>query len=391
MTKSVIVGAARTPIGSFGGALSKIPAPKLGSIAIKAAIERAGISKDQVDQVIMGNVLTAGEGQAPARQATIFAGLPESTGAVTINKVCGSGLFSVMMADMMIRCGEATVVVAGGMENMSQAPYLLDKARSGYRLGHGTLVDSMIKDGLWDVYNDFHMGNAAELCSREMNISRQEQDEFAKESYLRSQKAIKEGLFVDEIVPVEVPQKKGDPVVVDTDEEPMRGKIEKLPALRPAFEKDGTVTAGNASSINDGAAAVVVVSEEFAKQHNLPILATIVGHTTHSQKPEWFTIAPAGAIEKLLKRFNLSKEEIDLYEINEAFSVVSCAVNKKLDLDPSKVNVHGGAVSLGHPIGASGTRILVTLLYAMKRYDKKRGIASLCIGGGEAVAMLVER
>ncbi|MCA9560525.1 MAG: acetyl-CoA C-acetyltransferase [Myxococcales bacterium] len=391
MQEAVIVGAARTPIGSFDGALASVPAPKLGAVAIKAALERAGVAPDAVDEVIMGCVLPAGLGQAPARQAAIFAGLDEGTACMTINKVCGSGLKAVMLAAQAIRCGDAEVIVAGGMENMSLAPYLLPDARKGMRMGHKQVIDSMVKDGLWDVYNDFHMGNAAEICAKDCNISREAQDAFAKASYEAALKAQAAGAFRDEIAPVEVPQRRGEPVVVDTDEEPGRGRPDKMGGLRPAFDKAGTVTAANASSLNDGAAAIIVASRVYAEANGLPILATIKGTAQHAQAPEWFTTAPAYAIRKVLEKSDLGPNDIDLYEVNEAFSVVSLAVNDIAELPADRVNVHGGAVALGHPIGASGARILVTLLYAMKQRDAKRGLASLCIGGGEAVAVIVER
>jgi len=387
----VIVSACRTPIGSFNGALSSLPATKLGSIVIEEAIRRAGIGKEDVDEVIMGCVLSAGLGQAPARQAALGAGLPQKVECMTINKVCGSGLKSVMLAAQAIGVGDAEVIVAGGMESMSNAPYLLDKARTGYRLGHGQIVDSMIKDGLWDVYNDFHMGNAAELCARECGIPRGAQDEFAILSYKRALHAIEAGYFNEEIVPVLVTQAKGEPVLVTEDEEPKKVNFEKIPSLKPAFQKDGTVTAANASSINDGAAAVVVMSEERAKKLGITPMARIVGQASAAKAPEWFTTAPADVITKVLKKVGLSQDDIDLFEINEAFAVVSLAVNQILGLDVNKVNVHGGAVALGHPIGASGARILTTLLYAMKHRQGKRGLASLCIGGGEACALVVER
>ncbi len=391
MQEAVIVGAARTPIGSFDGALASVPAPKLGAVAIKAALERAGVAPDAVDEVIMGCVLPAGLGQAPARQAAIFAGLDESTACMTINKVCGSGLKAVMLAAQAIRCGDAEVIVAGGMENMSLSPYLLPDARGGMRMGHKQVIDSMVKDGLWDVYNDFHMGNAAEICAKDCSISREAQDAFAKASYEAALKAQAEGAFRDEIAPVAVPQRRGEPVVVDTDEEPGRGRPDKMGGLRPAFEKTGTVTAANASSLNDGAAALIVTSRAYAEANGLPILATIKGTAQHAQAPEWFTTAPAYAIRKVLEKSDLGPNDIDLYEVNEAFSVVSLAVNDIAELPADRVNVRGGAVALGHPIGASGARILVTLLYAMKQRDAKRGLASLCIGGGEAVAVIVER
>jgi len=391
MRDVVIASAARTPVGSFQGVLSDVPATRLGTIAIEAAIERAGISNDEVDECIMGCVLPAGLGQAPARQAAIGAGLPTSVGCMTINKVCGSGLKSVMLAFDSIRLGEADVIVAGGMESMTRAPYALDRARGGYRMGDGQIVDLMIKDGLWDVYNDFHMGNAAELCGEKYGFTREIQDEFAIESYTRAQNAQKDGRFDEEIVPVSVPQRKGDPVVVSEDEGPGQAKMDKIPKLRPAFKKDGTVTAANASSINDGAGAFVVCSAEFAKKKGIEPLAKIIAHSTASREPEWFTTAPADAMRKLFDKTGLGPDDIDIYEINEAFAVVTLAANKEFNLDPAKVNVNGGAVAIGHPIGASGARIFATLLYAMKHRDAKRGLATLCIGGGEAVAMIVER
>lgn len=387
----VIVGAARTPIGSFFGTLSTVPAPRLGAVAIKAALERAGLKPEQVDEVIMGCVLAAGVGQAPARQAMIYAGIPRSAGAMTVNKVCGSGLKSVMLAAQSIQCGEADVVVAGGMENMSLVPYYSMNGRTGFRMGHVQLTDGMIFDGLWDIYNDFHMGSAAELCAREYQITREDQDAYAAESYRRAQAAIAGGEFKAEIAPVEISGKKGEVTVVSDDEEPGKGKIEKFPSLRPAFQRNGTVTAANASSINDGAAAVVVMSAEKARALGMKPLAKIVAHSTASKDPEWFTTAPADAINKLLAKAKLPLKDLDLFEINEAFSVVSIVNNRLLRLDPARVNVNGGAVALGHPIGASGARILVTLLYAMQERNAKRGLASLCIGGGEAVALIVER
>jgi len=387
----VIVGAARTPIGAFLGALSTVPAPRLGAVAIQAALERAGVAPEAVQHVFMGNVLQAGVGQAPARQAALFAGLPIGTPAVTINKVCGSGLEAVVQGARTILMGEADVVVAGGMESMSGAPYLSYEARRGARMGHVRLVDAMIKDGLWDVYNDFHMGNAAELCAREHNIPRSAQDEYALLSTTRAIEAQKAGLFKAEIAPVQVEGKKGEVVVVDEDEGPKNAKPDKIPSLRPAFEKDGTVTAANASSINDGAAAVVLMSRERAEREGRPILARIEAWGHAARKPEEFTIAPADAIRNALGRANLKLEDVDLFEINEAFAVVAIANNRILGLATEKVNVRGGAVALGHPIGASGARILVTLLYAMKDMGKKRGLASLCIGGGEGIALVVSR
>jgi len=391
MKDVVIVSAARTAIGSFHGALASVPATRLGAVVVKAVLERAGLRPDQVDEVIMGNVLPAGEGQAPARQAALFAGLPEQVACTTVNKVCGSGLKSVMLAAQAIAVGDAEIVVAGGMENMSQVPYYLPDGRNGMRLGHGKVLDGMVHDGLWDVYNDFHMGNAAEICARELAIGREAQDAFAAESYRRSQASIAAGLFKREIAPVEIPQRKGEPVVVDADEEPGRGRIDKLAGLRPAFDKNGTVTAGNASSINDGAAAVLVMSADKAAELGLKPMARIVAQAGAAQKPEWFTTAPAASIRRALEKANLELGDIDVFEVNEAFSVVSLANERLLELDAAKVNPRGGAVSLGHPIGASGARILVTLLHEMQDMNAKRGLASLCIGGGEAVAMIVER
>lgn len=387
----VIVSACRTPVGSLSGSLSSFSAPQLGSMVIKEALGRADLTGKDVSEVIMGQVLTAGAGQAPARQAAMGAGIPNSVPCMTINKVCGSGLKSVMLAAQAIITGDAEIVVAGGMESMSNAPYLLDKARTGYRLGHGQLIDSIIRDGLWDVYNDFHMGNAAELCARECDVPREAQDEFAKRSYERALAAQKQGYFTEEIVPVSVRQRKGDPIIVFEDEDPKRVNFEKMVGLKPVFDKDGTVTAANASSINDGAATCVVMSRRRAERLGLEPLGTIVAQASAARAPEWFTMAPADAIQRILEKANLKLADIDLFEINEAFSVVNLAVGKELGIDMEKMNVHGGAVALGHPIGASGARILTTLLYAMKRYRKRRGLATLCIGGGEASAVIVER
>jgi len=389
--KAVIVSAARTAIGSFMGGLSALPATKLGSIVIGEVLKRAGIKADLVDEVIMGNVLCAGEGQAPARQAALGAGLPDSTACMTINKVCGSGLKSVMLAAQAVSCADADIVVAGGMESMSNVPYYLMNARRGLKFGHQKLIDGMIHDGLWDVYNDFHMGSAAELCARECHIPREKQDEFSIMSYKRALAAQESGKFKEEIVAVSIPQRKGDPLQFTEDEEPAGVNFEKIPALKPAFEKDGSVTAANASSLNDGAAAVVVMAEEKAKELGITPLAVIAAQASAAKAPAWFTTAPADAINKCLNKAGLKVDEIDLYEINEAFAVVSLAVNQILGLDVQNVNVNGGAVALGHPIGASGARILVTLLYEMQRRDAKRGMASLCIGGGEASALIVER
>ena len=387
---TVILSAARTPIGTFLGKLSSLPAPALGAAAIRAALERAGVKPEEIEQVIMGNVLQAGIGQAPARQASLKAGIPDSVPCITLHKVCGSGMRAVMDASNAIIAGEYELAVAGGMESMSNAPYLLERARSGYRMGNSILVDSMIKDGLWDPYKDVHMGNCAEMCAEKYKFTREEQDAFALESYKRAQNASKTCLFSEEIVPVEIPQKKGDPVRVDADEEPFAAPLEKMGSLKPAFQKDGTVTAANASKINDGAAALVVASEEKARRMNREPIARIVAYAGVAQAPEWFTTAPVGAIQKLLKKTGLSVSDIDLFEINEAFAAVAMAAIRDLDLDPARVNVRGGAVALGHPIGASGARILTTLIHALRKEKKKRGLAAICIGGGEATAMLVE-
>jgi len=387
---SVITAIARTAIGSFQGVLSTVPTVRLGAAVIKSAVERAGLKGNQIDEVIMGNVLSAGEGQAPARQAAIYAGLPDSVECMTINKVCGSGLKSVMLADQAIRCGDADVVVAGGMENMSLSPYYLMDARDGMRLGHKKVLDSIIGDGLWDPYGDMHMGNCAEVLAKEENYSREEQDSFAMESYRRSVDAIEKGYFNDEITPVEIPQRKGDPIIVDTDEEPGRGKLEKIANLRTAFEKDGTITAANASSINDGAAALVVISAEKAAELNSDPICKIVAQTSAAHEPLYFTTAPGKAITKVLDKAGLTINDIDLFEINEAFSNVTLAAMREFDIPHEKVNIFGGAVSMGHPIGASGARILVTLIAALKQKNQKLGLATLCIGGGEAAAVIVE-
>ena len=387
----VIVGAARTPVGAFLGSLSSLTAPQLGATAIKAALERAGIASSKVDEVFMGCVLQAGVGQAPARQAALFAGLPDTVPCTTINKVCGSGLKSVVSGAQAIALGDADVVVAGGMESMSNAPYLSHAMRTGARMGNVEFKDAMILDGLWDVYGQVHMGNCAELCADTYKISRATQDEYAVESTQRAIRAQLEGAFKAEIVPVQVPQKKGEAVVVSDDEGPKKAMPDKIPSLKPAFRKDGTVTAANASSINDGAAALVLMSAERAKAEGKTPLARIIGQASAARKPAEFTVAPADAIKKLLEKQKMSAGDVDLWEINEAFAVVAIANNQLLKLDPSKVNVRGGAVVLGHPIGASGARLMVTLLYAMKDLNKRRGVASLCIGGGEGIAMMVER
>src|SRR3989338_8859039 len=381
MSKNVIVSACRTPVGAFLGSLSSLKSPQLGALVIREAVVRAGLKPDQIDEVIMGCVLTAGLGQSPARQAALGAGLPNKVGVLTINKVCASGLKAVMLADEMIKSGDAEIVVAGGMESMSNAPYLLPKARQGLRLGNAELVDSMVFDGLWDIYNNIHMGACAEMCAKKYAFSREQQDVYAVESYKRALKAIADKKFADEIIAANN---------MDQDEEPSRVKFDKLPTLKPAFAKDGTVTVANASSVNDGAAACVVMSEEKAKYLGLKPLAKIIRHGVAGREPEWFTIAPIDAIQKDLGKLKLKTADIDLWEINEAFSVVMLVLLKELKLDPKKVNPNGGAVALGHPIGASGARLLTTLLYEMKHQKAKRGVVSLCNGGGEAVAMVVE-
>jgi acetyl-CoA C-acetyltransferase len=388
-SEAFIVAGVRTPIGSLGGVLATVPATQLGATCVKAALERAKISADDVDEVIMGNVVGAGLGQNPARQAAIKAGLPVSVGATTVNKVCGSGLKAVMLASDAIRLGQSHVVVAGGMENMSLAPYLLPQARQGYRMGNGVLVDAMIQDGLWDVYGDKHMGIYGDQCAAKYQFTKQAQDDFAVRSYTRARKATAEGAFDDEIVAVEIKAKKGS-TIVSEDEEPARFNEDKLRALRPAFGSDGTVTAGNASSINDGAAALVVVSESRCASLRLKPLVRIVAASTFSREPEWFTLAPIGALKRLMDKVNWSVRDVDLFEINEAFAAVTMVAEKDLQLPAEKVNIYGGAVALGHPIGCSGARILVTLLNGLKRTGGKRGIACLCIGGGEAVALAVE-
>jgi acetyl-CoA C-acetyltransferase len=388
-TSVVVTGGVRTAIGAFGGAFAEVPAPALGSAVIKGALSKASVSLDQVDEVIFGNVVGAGLGQNVARQATIGAGMSPSVGATTVNKVCGSGLKAVMLAAQAIKCGDAGVVVAGGTENMSRAPYLLEKARNGYRMGDGTLVDAMIRDGLWDVYKNVHMGTCGDTCASKVGVTRQQQDDFAVASFKRALAAIQSGAFADEIVPVDAPAGKAT-VRVNEDETPKKFNEEKLRALRPAFGKDGTVTAGNASSINDGAAAFVVMSEQRAKAAGVKPQARILGYATASREPEWFTLAPIGALQKLLDQLSLKVGDVDLFEINEAFSVVALAAMKELSIPHEKVNVNGGAVALGHPIGASGCRTLVTLVHALRQRKARIGIDVLCIGGGEAVAMAVE-
>jgi acetyl-CoA C-acetyltransferase len=389
MKQAVILSATRTPIGSFGGALSAVPAVELGAVAIKSAVNQAGIKPEDVDEVIMGMVLQGGIGQAPARQAAIRAGIPESKSAWALNKVCSSGLKAVMEAAGSVMLGENKVCAAGGMENMSLAPYLLPQARNGYRYGNGNLVDLMVNDGLWDPYTDQHMGSCAEICAAENKISREDQDQFSIESYRKANEAIAAGLFKDEITPVVIPNKRGD-VTVDTDEEPGRGRPDKIPSLRPAFKKDGTVTAANASSINDGGAALIVADPDWAEANGKKPIAKIVGWATFSHQPVYFTTAPQGAVKKLLSQIGWDIGEVDLFEINEAFAVVSLYNNNALGLDGTNVNIRGGAVALGHPIGASGARVLVTLIHTLKQTGKKKGIVSLCNGGGEATALAVE-
>jgi acetyl-CoA C-acetyltransferase len=389
--RAVIVSAVRTPLGSFNGLFSAVPATKLGSIAIAEALARIHLSPERVEDVYMGCVLSAGLGQAPARQASIGAGIPHSVGATTVNKVCGSSLQTAIMASQAIALGEARIIVAGGMENMTRAPYLIEKARQGYRLGHGELTDSLIKDGLWDVYNNFHMGHGGELCAGTYKLTRAEVDDFALESYRRAREAIAAGIFKREIVPVDVPQKKGRPLTVADDEEPNRVDLGKMRELKPVFQEGGVLTVGNSPSCNDGAAALIIMAEEEAADLGLRPLARIVGYAGAALAPEWFTIAPVEAIKRVLKKTGLSLADIDLFEINEAFSAVSLAINRELELDPKRVNVNGGAVALGHPIGATGARLLTTLVYAMESHGARRGLASLCIGGGEALAMIVER
>ncbi|MET4082688.1 acetyl-CoA C-acetyltransferase [Pedobacter sp. UYP30] len=389
MKDIVIVSSVRTPIGSFGGSLASFSATQLGGFAIKAAVEKAGLTANQIQEVFMGNVLSANLGQAPATQAAKYAGLPDLP-ATTINKVCASGTKAIMLAAQSIANGDNEIVVAGGMESMSNVPYYLDKARTGYKLGNGQITDGLIKDGLWDVYNDYHMGSAAELCATDCQISREEQDCFAIESYKRAQKAQADGKFADEIVPVSFTDRKGVTITVDKDDEPSAVKFEKIPSLKPVFKKDGTVTAANASTLNDGAAALVIMSAEKAKELGLKPIAKILAFADAQQAPEWFTTAPSKAIPLALQKANLTKEQVDYYEINEAFAVVSLANNQKLGLNEGSVNVNGGAVALGHPLGASGARIVVTLLSVLKQNDGKIGVAGICNGGGGASAIVVE-
>jgi acetyl-CoA C-acetyltransferase len=386
-----IVSVARTPIGSFMGALGSVPAVRLGATVIKAAVERAGIKPEQVDEVFMGNVLTANEGQSPARQASIYAGLSVKTPCTTVNKVCASGTKAVMLGAQAIQLGDAEIVVAGGMESMSNVPYYLGKARDGYKLGNQEVTDGIIKDGLWDVYNNYHMGNAAEKCACDYNITREQQDEFAIGSYKRSAKAVEGGKFKNEITPVEIQDRKGT-ITVDTDEDYKKVDFNKLPTLKPVFQKEGgTVTAANASNLNDGAAALVLMSKEKADELGIKPIARILGYADNEQEPENFTTAPVGAINKALKKANINKDQVDFFEINEAFAVVSLANIQLLGLDPEKVNVYGGAVSMGHPIGCSGARILVTLTSVLENEKGKIGVVGICNGGGGASAVVIEK
>jgi len=390
MKEVVIVSAVRTPMGSFGGSLAGVPATKLGATAIKGALDKISLDPKEVQEVFMGNVLQANNGQAPARQAAMFAGLSKDVPCTTVNKVCASGMKTVMMAAQAIKAGDVDVVVAGGMENMSAVPYYLDKARTGYRLGDGKITDGLVKDGLTDVYNNYHMGNAAELCASEHNISREDQDNFAVQSYERSAAAWSAGKFNNEIVPVEIPQRKGDPIQFAEDEEYKNVKMEKIPALRPVFQKDGSVTAANASTLNDGAAALVIMSADKAKELGLTPLAKITGYADAAQEPEWFTTAPAKALPIAAAKAGVAVNDIDYFELNEAFSVVGLANCKLMNLPNDKVNVNGGAVSLGHPLGCSGARIIVTLINVLKQNNGKVGAAGICNGGGGASAIVIE-
>ena len=390
----VIVAGCRTPVGKFQGSLSDLTASQLGAVVVREAVKRAGLNSDQIDECIMGNVLPAGLGQNPARQAAIFAGLAPATGAMTINKVCGSGLKAVALAAQAVQTGNSSIVVAGGMESMTNAPYLLPQARKGYRLGNGQVIDSMVHDGLWDIYNDYHMGITGENVAEKYGITREEQDEFAMNSHRKAIAAMKECRFKSQIVPVEIPAKKkgAAPTIFDKDEGPREDTtLEVLRALKPAFKKDGTVTAGNAPGVNDGAAAVVVTSRQRASEFKIQPMVRIVAQATSGVEPKWVMMAPVDAVRKIWEKTGWKNEDVDLYELNEAFSVQALGVMRELGLDPNKVNVNGGAVAIGHPIGASGARVLVTLIYEMARRDVKRGIAALCLGGGNAVAMAVER
>jgi acetyl-CoA C-acetyltransferase len=389
MNEVYIVAATRTPIGSFGGSLASFSATQLGGLAIKSALEKSGLKPEQIQEVYMGNVLSANLGQAPATQAAKFAGLPDLP-TTTINKVCASGTKAIMLGAQSIQLGQNDIVIAGGMESMSNTPYYLDKARNGYRLGHGQIIDGLVKDGLWDVYNDFHMGSAAELCAVEYNVSREAQDAYATESYHRAQAAQAAGRFTAEITPVEIKDKKGDITTVADDEDPHAVKFDKIPGLKPVFKKDGTVTAANASALNDGAAAVVLMSKQKAEELGIKPLARIIAYADTQQEPERFTTAPSKAIPLALHRAGLKSSDIDYFEINEAFSVVSIANNQLLELNPDKVNIHGGAVAMGHPLGASGARIIVTLLSVLEQNKGKYGVAGICNGGGGASAIVIE-
>jgi acetyl-CoA C-acetyltransferase len=391
MSEVYIAGAVRTPLGKFLGGLSSIPAVRLGAMVIAESLRRSGVSADQVEEVIMGNVISAGLGQNPARQASIYGGVTETAGALTINKVCGSGLKAVSLGTQAIKLGDADIIVAGGMENMSAAPYVLRQARTGYRLNDGAIVDTMVFDGLWDIYNNFHMGNTAELVSEKYKVSREEMDEYAVNSHRKAVEAHEKGRFKEEMMTVEIPQKKGDPVRIDRDEGPRAdSSIEGMAKLKPAFKAGGTITAANASQISDGAAAMVLLSEKKAKELKVKPIARVTGYATGGMKPEWVMMAPTVAIPKLLKKVGLTIDDFDAIELNEAFAVQPCAVMKELKMNPAKVNINGGAVALGHPIGCSGARVIVTLLHVLKQTGGKRGLASLCLGGGNAVALSVE-
>jgi len=390
METTVLLSGIRTPIGAFGGSLSALSAPQLGAIAIKAAVERAGLSGEDVDEVLFGQVLQGGVGQAPARQAALGAGLPKSVPCTTVNKVCGSGMKALMMAAQAIGCGDAEFVVAGGMESMSQAPYFSPNARTGLRMGDAKFIDMMIHDGLWDPYSQVHMGTCGDLCARELNYSREKIDEYAAESYRRALAAQEKCVFGDEIAPVAVPQRKGDPLIVDKDEEPGKGDISKLAGLRPAFDKEGVTTAGNASSIDDGAAAIVAASASAAAKRGLKPLAKIVAYAQHAQEPQWFTTAPAEAIQKALAKAGLKVEDIDVWEVNEAFAVVAMNVADKVGIPYDRLNVNGGAVALGHPIGMTGARLVLTAMHELRRRGGRYALATPCIGGGEATAVIIE-
>lgn len=392
MNDDIVIGSAvRTPLGSFNGALASVPAPRLGSLVVAEVLRRANLEPAQVDEVYLGTVVSAGLGMAPARQAAISAGLPNSVEATTINKMCGSSLKAVTMAAQAIQSGDAQVIVAGGMESMSQTPYLLDKARAGYRMGHGQLIDSMIRDGLWEVFSDCHVGVCGEICAERYRISREEQDRYAIQSYTRALEAQREGRFKAELISVQVQGRKGKSLLVEEDEEPGRVQFDRIPQLAPAFKEGGTITVGNAPAVNDGAAAVTVLSAKRATQLGIKPLARIVGYAQAAQAPEWFTTAPAEAIKKVLKKTGLTLDDIDLFEINEAYAVVALVNLQILGLTEDRLNLNGGAVALGHPIGATGARVLTTLLYVMEQREARRGLCALCLGGGEGIALIVER